>query len=133
MITKAALILIRKNNKQNELMFVRAKNKDFYVFPGGKQESDESINQALKREINEELNANIKCIKKIGEVTGQTPDGRDLKMHLFSAKLIGEPIENSEIEEIIWMNRKEIMNRLDRMTPMTMQHVLPFLEEKRIF
>ncbi|MDD3035343.1 MAG: NUDIX domain-containing protein [Candidatus Saccharimonadaceae bacterium] len=133
MITKAALILIRKNNKQNELMFVRAKNKDFYVFPGGKQESNESINQALKREINEELNANIKCIKKIGEVTGQTPDGRDLKMHLFSAKLIGEPIENSEIEEIIWMNRKEIMNRLDRMTPMTMQHVLPFLEEKRIF
>lgn len=133
MITKAALILIRKNNKQNELMFVRAKNKDFYVFPGGKQESNESINQALKREINEELNANIKCIKKIGEVTGQTPDGRDLKMHLFSTKLIGEPIENSEIEEIIWMNRKEIMNRLDRMTPMTMQHVLPFLEEKRIF
>lgn len=133
MIIKAGLILIRKNKNTKELMFVRAQGKDHYVFPGGKQETSETIGQALKREIKEELSADIKCVKKLGKVTGATPDGRDLVVHLYTARLSGEPIANSEIEEIKWMSREEIDNYLGQMTPMTMEHVLPFLEEAELF
>jgi 8-oxo-dGTP diphosphatase len=133
MITKSSLILLRINNTEKELMFVRAKEKQHYVFPGGKQEPNESINQALYREIKEELGANIKNVEKIGFIMGQTPDGRDLEMYLYSAELLNEPVADSEIEEIRWMSRQDIDNYLPQMTPMTIEHVLPFLLEKKLF
>lgn len=133
MITKASLILLRENNARKELMFVKAKEKQHYVFPGGKQEPNESIEQALDREIKEELGANIKNVEKIGFVKGQTPDGRELEMYLYLAELLNEPSANSEIEEIRWMSRQDIDSYLPQMTPMTIEHVLPFLLEKKLF
>lgn len=133
MIIKAALILIRKDKNAKKLMFVRAKGKNYYVFPGGKQESNETIEQSLKREIKEELDTEIKCIKEIGITIGHTPNDEELEMHLYTARLSGEPAANSEIEEIAWMSRFEIDKNIERMTPMTMEHVLPFLEEIGIF
>ena len=103
------------------------------MFPGGKQEVGESVSAALYREILEELGAETKNVNKLGVVTGNTPDGRDLEMHLFSGKLMGEPQPLAEIEEIAWMSRVEVKARSSEMTPMTLGHVLPFLESANIF
>lgn len=51
MITKAALLLFRDNQGKKELLFARAKGKSYYVFPGGKQEDSETIEEALQREF----------------------------------------------------------------------------------
>jgi 8-oxo-dGTP pyrophosphatase MutT (NUDIX family) len=133
MITKAGLLLFRDGQDAKELMFVRPHNKPFYVFPGGKQEENETIEQALAREIQEELAANIDNIDKLGTVTGQTPDGRDLEMHLFTANLLEEPKASSEIAEIHWLTRKSVLESKNLMTPMTLDHAMPFLDEKGVW
>jgi 8-oxo-dGTP pyrophosphatase MutT (NUDIX family) len=87
----------------------------------------------LQRELLEELGVQASQIKKLGVVSGQTPDGRDLEMHLYSGVLQGEPHPQAEIEEISWMSREEVENKKDLMTPMTLNHVLPFLAEQNIW
>lgn len=133
MITKAALLLFRDNQGTHELLFARAKGKSYYVFPGGKQEASETIDEALQRELQEELGTQAANVKKIGVARGQTPDGRALEMHLYGGELLGEPHPRSEIEEITWMSRETALEKQHAMTPMTLDRVLPFLKEKSIF
>lgn len=133
MIVKAGLLLFRDGQDAEELMFVRPHNKPLYVFPGGKQEDGETVEQALEREIQEELSAWIGNIKKLGVVTGQTPDGRDMEMHLFTADLLNEPKASSEIAEVLWLDRTSAFRNKDLMTPMTLNHVVPFLDKNNIW
>ena len=53
-----------------------------YEFPGGKVEPDESLDQALKREIKEELYYDIEVREKFLTVEHQYPDFQ-LIMHSF--------------------------------------------------
>lgn len=133
MITKAALLLFRDNQGEKELLFARAKGKSFYIFPGGKQEADETIEEALQRELGEELDTHARNVKKLGIVNGQTPDGREMEMHLFSGELQGKPYPQAEIEEITWMSHDTIIEKQALMTPMTLDHVLPFLKVQNIW
>ena len=84
MITKAALLLFRDNNGTKELLFCKPKGKPYFIFPGGKKEENEIIDDALQRELQEELGTQASGIEKLGIVSGQTPDGRDIEMHLYS-------------------------------------------------
>lgn len=111
-------------------MFVRQHNKPFYVFPGGKQDDGETIEQALEREIREELSTEITNAQELGVVTGQTPDGRDLEMHLFTADLLNEPKASGEIVDILWLDRESILKDKSLTTPITIDHVVPFLDKK---
>lgn len=134
MIVKAALLLFRNNNDgEKELLFARAYNRPFYIFPGGKQEQGETIEDALDRELQEELQVGVKDIEKLGAVEGNTPDGRALQMHLFTARLVGDPKPSAEIESIKWMTQDTALQNHDLMTPMTLEHVFPFLAEKKLW
>ncbi len=133
MITKAAFLLFRENNGKTELLFARAKGKSYYVFPGGKQEAGETIEEALQRELQEELRTQAVGVKKIGIISGHTPDGREMEMHLYSGQLLGTPKPHAEIEEIAWMTQEDVEERKDTMTPMTLEHVLPFLKAENIW
>src|ERR1700744_1043201 len=55
MTTKAALLLFRDSlgQKKGGATFVRANNKPYYVFPRGKQEPGETIEEALQRDLQE--------------------------------------------------------------------------------
>jgi 8-oxo-dGTP diphosphatase len=133
MITKAALLLFRNQGTDKELLFVRPHNKPYYVFPGGKQEEGETIIQALHRELLEELAVGLTGIKEIGTVTGATPDGRPLEMHLFTAEVVGKPRPESEIAEVEWLTRASATDRAGEMTPITLEKVFPFLEQQQLW
>lgn len=133
MITKAALLLFRDDDGQQELLFCKPKGKAYFVFPGGKQEDGESIDEALQRELQEELGTRVVKVEKFGIVEGHTSDGRAMKMYLYTGELSGEPHPQAEIESIAWISREGISNQADAMTPMTMEHVLPFLAKQGVW
>ncbi|MEN0678887.1 NUDIX domain-containing protein [Plesiomonas shigelloides] len=72
-IDKLAWILIR----DGKLLTVRSKGKSLFYLPGGKREAGESDEQALLREIKEELDVDLipETIKYIGTFEAQA-DGK---------------------------------------------------------
>ena len=83
-----------------------------WEFPGGKVEENESSQEALIREIREELDCNIKVEDKIGEIEYDYPDFK-LKMDLYLCQLVEGSLPNAlEHNQIKWIRPEEI-NSLD--------------------
>ena len=99
--------IIYKNNKF--LMAQRNLKKDqggLWEFPGGKVEKNESYENALIREIKEELNADIEVDEYVGENVHHYPEN-DIKLIFYKAKLLSEQIELLEHESYEWITKEE--------------------------
>ncbi len=85
---------------------------------GGKLESNETIEQALIRECQEEINVLITAYERVGEITfNEFHEGTQkiLNVHVFTAaQWQGEPIETDEMAPR-WFNIVELP--LDKMWP----------------
>ena len=108
-IDKLALIFI----KNRKALGAVSKGKDVFYFPGGKRESGETDEEALTREVKEELSVDLvpKSIKYYGTFIAQAydkPEGVMVKMTCYTAKFDGEPKASSEIEKIIWVTSKDL-------------------------
>lgn len=77
-----------------------------WEFPGGKVEREEAYEEALKREIKEEFNADIKVQNYIGENIHHYPE-KDIKLIFYKAELISDKIELLEHEDIRWITKEE--------------------------
>lgn len=124
---------VRINKKATELMFTRTKGQDYFILPGGKQETGETIAQSFEREIKEELSVGSENQREIGSVEGLTPDGRPLRLHLITATLLGEPKASSEVAEVKWFNRNFVNDNPELYTPILKEKVLPFLDKEGLF
>ncbi|UWY26640.1 NUDIX domain-containing protein [Flavobacterium sp. TR2] len=116
-IDKIALIKI----ENGQILSTRSKGKNKYYIPGGKREHNETDEQTLVREIQEELNVEIipKSIEYLGTFKAQSDgaaDGIIVKMTCYKADYEGTPQESNEIEEIKWLNYKdlEIISEVDK-------------------
>jgi 8-oxo-dGTP diphosphatase len=98
--------------KDNSILLAKSKGKDKYYIPGGKREVCETDEQALTREIQEELSVSIdtKTLKFIGIFEAQAhgqPEGVFVKMTCYSGDYFGELNANSEIEALKWFKYSE--------------------------
>ena len=65
--------------------------KDHYALPGGFIEKGESPEQALKREVKEETNLNVKIVDKIGVYDDEDRDPRgEIQSTAYKCKIIGD-------------------------------------------
>ncbi|WP_343705929.1 NUDIX domain-containing protein [Flavobacterium sp.] len=108
-IDKIALIKI----ENGQILSTRSKGKNKYYIPGGKRENNETDEQTLVREIHEELNVEIipKSVQYIGTFKAQSDGaakGIMVKMTCYKADYNGIPKESNEIEEIKWLNYKDL-------------------------
>lgn len=81
--------------------------KDMWEFPGGKMERGETPQDALVREIREELDAEITVGDLIRTVEYDYP-AFHLKMHCFLCSLKSEDIVLKEHEAARWLSKKDL-------------------------
>ena len=81
--------------------------KDWWEFPGGKIEAGETPEEALKREIREELSTEIKVDVFLCTVEYDYPQFH-LKMHCFLCSLLTEALHLNEHEAARWLRNDEL-------------------------
>ena len=79
----------------------------FWEFPGGKWEIGESPEQAVVREIKEELNSEIEIVSYINEASYDYDFGTVI-MKTYHAKLISGNLELLEHQNSIWLASDEL-------------------------
>ena len=77
--------------------------KDWWEFPGGKMEERETEQEALVREIKEELSADIHVGKLLDTVEWDYPEFH-LTMHCFMCTLSHDAMHLNEHEAAKWLN-----------------------------
>jgi len=81
--------------------------KDWWEFPGGKIESGESSEEALKREIQEELSTDISVDDFFCTVEYDYPKFH-LTMHCYLCSLLTEALHLNEHEAAKWLSKEEL-------------------------
>jgi 8-oxo-dGTP diphosphatase len=81
--------------------------KGWWEFPGGKMEAGETPQEALIREIHEELDAEIEIGELLDTVEWDYP-AFHLKMHCFLCTLVSESIHLNEHEDAAWLSAETL-------------------------
>ena len=107
-IDKLAWLYIR----EGKLLSARSKNKNLFYIPGGKREKGESDEQALIREVKEEISVDLIASSiQYAETFKAQADGKDdgtvVKLTCYFADFQGELLADAEIEEIDFMGYQD--------------------------
>ena len=95
--------IIRKGDKIFATQRGYGDFKDWWEFPGGKMEEGETEQEALVREIKEELSADIHVGKLLDTVEWDYPEFH-LTMHCFMCTLSHDAMHLNEHEAAKWLN-----------------------------
>lgn len=104
---KVVAAIIRNENKIFATQRGYGEFKDGWEFPGGKIEENETPEQALVREIKEELDADIKVGELIDWVEYDYPNFH-LSMGCFWAEIISGNLVLKEHEAVRWLTREQL-------------------------
>lgn len=99
--------------KEDDRIFATSRGygeyKGWWEFPGGKIEDGETSEQALIREIREELTVEISVGELIKTVEYDYPSFH-LSMDCFWAEVISGQIELKEAEAARWLSKEELLD-----------------------
>ena len=99
--------IIRKDDKIFATQRGYGEFKDGWEFPGGKIEEGETSEQALVREIKEELDTDIKVGKLIDTIEYDYPNFH-LSMECFCCLIVKGGLELKEHEAARWLTRETL-------------------------
>lgn len=106
---RVAAAVIRDNNRIFATACGYGAFKGKWEFPGGKIEMGETSQEALKREIMEELATEIKVGELIDTIEYDYPDFH-LTMECFWCEVVNGGLELKEHEAARWLMREELYN-----------------------
>ena len=120
----AALI----QDSEKNVLLVRKRGTDYFMQPGGKIEPTESPEEALVRELFEELGIVIdkEQLVPMGLFTDVAANelNHSLFAHMFTIRDVSLPIRPAaEIEEAIWLSADQVA--ANTLAPLTKNQILP--------
>ena len=119
--------------RDDKILLVKEKREDKFIIPGGVKEKNESDEQALKREIKEELGVDIVdgSLKFIGNFQDVSNENKNtlIKMSYYVGEVNGEITPKEEVEKILWFDKKTDWNKV---THMTRYKLIPALIQRNI-
>src|SRR5690554_2297241 len=83
---------------------------ELWEFPGGKIENGETHQEALKREIKEELNLDINVYDQLFEKAAYTYDFGRVHLSAYFCDLVSGRPSLNEHQAIKWLNKEELMS-----------------------
>ena len=100
-IDKLALLYV----KDGKVLTSMSHGKDTWYLPGGKREAGESDEEALRREVMEEMSVELVdgSIKYYGTFEAQAhgkPEGTTVRMTCYTAEIEGEPKPTNEVAQL---------------------------------
>ena len=99
--------IIRKGDKIFATQRGYGEWKDWWEFPGGKMESGETPEEALKREIREELSTEISVDELLCTVEYDYPQFH-ITLHCYLCSLLTEALHLNEHEAARWLSKDEL-------------------------
>lgn len=110
-IRVVAAVIKSKNENGEPVIFATARGygefKGGWEFPGGKIEADETPQDALKREILEELDTKIKVLDFIDTIEYDYP-AFHLSMDCFWCEIVSGNLDLKEAEAAGWLTKETI-------------------------
>jgi 8-oxo-dGTP diphosphatase len=115
------------------LLLVRKRGSDCLILPGGKPERGEDDLTALSREIDEELGCalNHQRIRYLGAFRDRAAGlaDTDVVVKLYAGTLVGDPVPQAEIEQLIWFNPRT--GTSTALAPSLTNSIVPYLFRTR--
>ncbi|MSP53195.1 MAG: 8-oxo-dGTP diphosphatase MutT [Gammaproteobacteria bacterium] len=100
-------------NKQNEILIAqRTANQSqagYWEFPGGKVEVDETLEQALTRELHEEVHIKPLAMSSLKTIEYDHGD-RPVQLNFFRVEKFSGTAHGAEQQEIKWIKSSELSN-----------------------
>lgn len=122
----AAACLIDADNR---LLLVRKRNTRAFMLPGGKREPGESAHEALRRELQEELELSLpaEALSPLGSFRAAAANEPDtwVEAQVFVARLEQPVAPAAELEELAWLAPGQPLP--DTLAPLLREQVLPAL------
>ena len=129
---KVGLLAVR----DGKILLCRKKHTtSLLILPGGCREPGESAIDCLSRELREELgDVMVKAVELVGVYTDraaghETAHSKTVRIELYRAELIGEPVARSEIADLFWFGEQDDYFQL---APSIANKILPDLRARGI-
>lgn len=100
LIFRKGLLLIAQRRKGDHLG-------GLWEFPGGKRESDETIEECLRRELREELDVGVEILDLIETIVHEYPEKR-VHLRFFRCRLIDSEPRAVACADLRWVRRDEL-------------------------